>query len=337
MYDVYFTTGIGKISTGVDIWVNNWLSEVSKDLNTQPVLLIYRTKPTDFNFEIPIEHYWYNDETGNHRDIFEEKFRECRRANILHAHYTPLELIEENKDKIHSYIIHNCLDKVVVETGISDLPFGWTPYYSQKWESEILSYAKNKVWIGLYELKGEKFEGAVNIPSYYEFTHNKELSNSNSIGFTARCESRKNPHYLDQLEGFMFTNIRTFQKTWKHTTDINFKNLKQIQYESPFEEIYYSMDWGISHCAFSAEPFGFSIFQSLDWGKLPIISKDWCEDIPYKFRAGSKEEFKDIYDSIGYLSYEEKKEEFDKFKYLLAQRFDTKQNWKEQLTNLYNA
>ena len=135
----------------------------------------------------------------------------------------------------------------------------------------------------------------------------------------------------------MFTNIRTFQKTWKHTTDINFKNLKQIQYESPFEEIYYGMDWGISHCAFSAEPFGFSIFQSLDWGKLPIISKDWCEDIPYKFRAGSKEEFKDIYDSIGYLSYEEKKEEFDKFKYLLAQRFDTKQNWKEQLTNLYNA
>ena len=139
MYDVYFTTGIGKISTGVDIWVNNWLSEVSKDLNTQPVLLIYRTKPTDFNFDIPIEHYWYNDETGNHRDIFEEKFRECRRVNILHAHYTPLELIEENKDKIHSYIIHNCLDKVVVETGISDLPFGWTPYYSQKWESEILS------------------------------------------------------------------------------------------------------------------------------------------------------------------------------------------------------
>ena len=159
MYDVYFTTGIGKISTGVDIWVNNWLSEVSKDLNTQPVLLIYRTKPTDFNFDIPIEHYWYNDENGNHRDIFEEKFRECRRVNILHAHYTPLELIEENKDKIHSYIIHNCLDKVVVETGISDLPFGWTPYYSQKWETEILSYAKNKVWIGLYELKGEKFEG----------------------------------------------------------------------------------------------------------------------------------------------------------------------------------
>lgn len=337
MYDVYFTTGIGKINTGVDIWVNNWLSNVAEKLDTKPVLLIYRNKPVDFEYEIPIEHYWYNDTEGNHKDIFEEKFKECRRVNILHAHYSPLELIEEYKDKIHSYIIHNCLDKVIVETGLSDLPFGWTPYYSEEWETQILSYAKNKVWIGLYELKGDKFKGTINIPSYYEFIHNKELSNSNLIGFTARCESRKNPHYLDHLQGFMFTNIRTFQKSWKDKTDINFKNLKQIQYESKFEELYYNMDWGISHCAFSAEPFGFSIFQSLDWGKLPILSKDWCEDIPYRFRAGNKEEFKDIYDSIGYLTYEEKKEEFDKFKYLLEQRFNTKDSWTEKLTQLYNA
>lgn len=337
MYDVYFTTGIGKINTGVDIWVNNWLSNVAEKLDTKPVLLIYRNKPVDFDYEIPIEHYWYNDTEGNHKDIFEEKFKECRRVNILHAHYSPLELIEEHKDKIHSYIIHNCLDKVVVQTGLSDLPFGWTPYYSETWENEILSYAKNKVWIGLYDLKGEKYNGVINIPSYYEFTHNKEILDSNKIGFTARCESRKNPHYLDGMSGFMFTNIRTFQKSWKDKTDINFKNLKQIQYESKFNEIYYNMDWGISHCAFAAEPFGFSIFQSLDWGKLPILSKDWCEDISYPFRAGTKEEFKDIYDSITQLSYENKKEEFDKIKYLLEQRFNTKNSWTEKLTQLYNA
>ena len=337
MFDVYFTTGIGKINTGVDIWVNNWLSEISKNLNTQPVLLIYRNKPIDFNFEIPIEHYWYNDERGNHKDIFEQKFKECRRVNILHAHYTPLELIEENLDKLWSYIIHNDLSKVYIQSGLSDLQFGWIPHYSKEWENKILVKAKNKVWVGLFELNGDVFENYISIPSYFNFTQNKPLSDSNKIGFTSRCEVRKNPHYLDGLEGYMFTNIRPFQKTWKKELDLDFSKLKKIQFESEYSEKYYQMDWGISHSAFNAEPFGYSIFQNVDWGKLPILSEDWCPEINYKFRVGSKRKFLNIYKSIIELSYEEKVQEFNSLKSQLIDKFNDNTNWTKKLLNIYNA
>ena len=337
MFDVYFTTGLGKINTGVDIWVNNWLSEISNNLDTQPVLLIYRNKPKDFNFEIPIEHYWYNDESGNHKDIFEQKFKECRRVNILHSHYTPLELIEENLDKLWSYVIHNDLSRVYVQSGLSEYEFGWIPHYSKEWENTVLVNAKNKIWVGLYELYEDVFKGYQSIPSYYTFTHNKPLSESNKIGFTSRCESRKNPHYLDGLEGYMFTNIRPFQKTWKLDKNIDFSKLKKIQFESEYGEKYYEMDWGISHSAFSAEPFGYSIFQNVDWGKLPILSNDWYPSISYKFRAGNKKEFLNIYKGITELSYEEKKVEFENLKTQLIDNFDNKNIWKEKLIKIYNA
>jgi len=337
MFDVYFTTGVGKINTGVDIWVNNWLKEISEDLDVKPVLLIYRNKPIDFNFEIPIEHYWYNDENGNHRDIFEEKFKECRKLNILHSHYTPLELIEDNLDKLWSYVIHNDLSKVYIQNGLSDVEFGWIPHYSKEWESKILVNSKNKILIGLFELTEDVFKEYETIPSYYIFEKNKPLSDSTKIGFTARCEARKNPHYLDGLEGYMFTNIRPFQKTWRKESSLDFSKLKKIQYESQFSEKYYQMDWGISHSAFSSEPFGYSIFQSLDYGKLPILDKDWCSDIEYKFRAGNKKEFVNIYKGIIELSYEEKEKEFNFLKSQLIDKFSDNTNWKEKLLKIYNG
>ena len=48
-------------------------------------------------------------------------------------------------------------------------------------------------------------------------------------------------------------------------------------------DFYMSNEWGISHSCFENEPFGYSIFQSIDYGKLPIISKDWCKEMDYPF------------------------------------------------------
>lgn len=337
MFDVYFTTGIGKINTGVDIWVNSWLNEISLNLDVKPVLLIYRNKPVDFNFEIPIEHYWYNDENGNHKDIFEDKFKECRRVNILHSHYTPLELIEDNIGKLWSYVIHNDLSKVYINSGLSDTEFGWIPHYSKDWENKILVNSKNKIWVGLFELTEDVFDGYESIPSYYNFTKNKPLSDSKKIGFTSRCEVRKNPHYLDGMEGYMFTNIRPFQKTWKKEIDLDFSKLKKIQYESEYSEKYYQMDWGVSHSAFSFEPFGYSIFQNVDWGKLPILDKNWFPMIEYKFRVSNKKEFVNIYRSIIELTYEEKVKEFESLKTQLINNFSDSKLWKEKLLKIYNG
>ena len=71
---------------------------------SKPILLIHRNKPKnfdEFNYEFPIETYW--------DDI--KSLKNCvmvpRRINILHGHYTPMKSIIDNKDKIHSNILHN--------------------------------------------------------------------------------------------------------------------------------------------------------------------------------------------------------------------------------------
>ena len=36
----------------------------------------------------------------------------------------------------------------------------------------------------------------INIPNFYEFKQNLSLNDSNTLGFAARCEGRKNPSLL---------------------------------------------------------------------------------------------------------------------------------------------
>ena len=49
-------------------------------------------------------------------------------------------------------------------------------------------------------------------------------------------------------------------------------------------EPFMKLDWGISHSCHTNEPFGYSIFQvAVDWGKLPIIHRDWGKDCNYKY------------------------------------------------------
>ena len=97
------------------------------------------------------------------------------------------------------------------------------------------------------------------------------------------------------------------------------------------------MDWGISHSAFQAEPFGYSIFQSVDMGKLPILHKLWVKDLDYPYRASSKKEFSDIYSKLCNTSYEEKNKWFLHLKQYMIDNFTNKDKWVEELVNIYNS
>ena len=68
----------------------------------------------------------------------------------------------------------------------------------------------------------------------------------------------------------MFENTRLYQ--------FNYKNIHRF---------YERNDWGISHSCHLNEPFGYSIFQAFDYGKLPILQMDWLKDFEYPFRANS--------------------------------------------------
>ena len=96
------------------------------------------------------------------------------------------------------------------------------------------------------------------------------------------------------------------------------------------------MDWGLSHSAFSSEPFGYSIFEAVDRGKLPIIHSTWCKDFEYPYRVSCKKDFVNIYSSIKDSSYSEKNKWFTLLKEYMVDNYSNKDRWVNDLLTIYN-
>ena len=332
MYDVYYTTGGGPwVNAGTDTWVNIWLEEIAPKLKVKPVLLIHRNKPRNFNeydFKFPIETHWHGDDLKK----FEKIIKDCRRIHILHGHYTPMRVLVENKKKIYSNVLHNSVRHILEPGVMSDTPISDHPYHDSKWERDVVDYSKHNIWIGLYDILYEN----TNIPNFYEFKHNIPLSKSNKLGFAARCEGRKNPHFLERKEGYAFTNSDLLNTIWKLDQKLDLSKIKIYHYDSKFKDKFYNMEWGISHSAFTYEPFGYSIFEAVDRGKLPILHTTWLPNLEYPYRVSSKKEFDDIYNRLVETSYEEKNKWFLYLKQYMIDNFTNKDRWVEDLLNIYN-
>ena len=94
-------------------------------------------------------------------------------------------------------------------------------------------------------------------------------------------------------------------------------------------------DWGISHSAHIFEPFGYSIFEAVDWGKIPILAHDWLSDYDYPFRATTPKEFKEQYEKICKLSLQERRDILFPLREHLKQ-WDNKEQWRDRLLEIYN-
>ena len=330
MYDVYYTTGGGPwVNAGTDTWVNLWMELIAPKLNVKPILLLHRNKPKGHeDYEFPIEAHWHGDDI----EKFEDICKGARRINILHGHYTPMKIIEENKHKIHSNILHNSVDHILKSQAGTDASIGWHPYLDSSWEIEINDISKHSIWVGLFDILIKN----KNIPNFYEFKHNLELSKSNNLGFASRCEGRKNPHYLDGLKSYLFTDSKEFNFIWKSSVKIDTSKMKIYHYNSKHKDIFYNMDWGISHSSFTHEPFGYSIFEAVDRGKLPILHSTWCRDFEYPYRASSKKEFQDIYKRLIEVPYSEKNHWFKLLKQFMKDNYTNRDKWVEDLLNIYN-
>jgi hypothetical protein len=332
MYDVYYTTGGGPwVNAGTDTWVNIWLEEIAPKLKVKPVLLIHRNKPRNFNeydYKFPIETHWHGDDLRK----FEKIVKDCRRINILHGHYTPMKVLVDNKKKIYSNVLHNSVDHILKNSVGSDQDFGFHPYIDSSWEIDVNKWAKKSIWIGLYDIKYEN----QNIPNFYEFKHNRPLSYSNNLGFAARSEGRKNPHFLDGKKAYIFTDSSQFNGVFKQGFNMDTSKSKIYHYKPEFSENFYDMSWGISHSCFTYEPFGYSIFQAVDWGKLPILHTSWCKDLDYPYRATFKKDFDDIYNRLLTIPYEEKNKWFLYLKKYMIDNFTNKDKWVKELLDIYN-
>jgi len=329
-YDVYYTTGGGPwVNAGSDTWVNLWMELIAPKLNVKPILLIHRNKPKgNEDYQFPIETYWHGDDI----EKFEQLCKDARRINILHGHYTPMKCIVDNKDKIHSNVLHNSVDHILKSQIGTDASLAWHPYLSSEWEREVNEWSSNTIWVGLFDILFPN----TNITNFYEFKNNLTLSKSNTLGFAARCEGRKNPHYLDGLKSYIFTNSVEFNTIWREGVKIDTSKSKVYHYKPEFKNMFYTMDWGISHSCFTSEPFGYSIFEAVDNGKLPIIHKDWCKDLEYPYRASSKKEFNDIYSKLINTEYDERNHWFNEIKSYMVNKFTDKDKWVDQLLYIYN-
>ena len=355
IYDIYYSTGGGPIVRGgSDVWVNYWIDNIAPKLKVKPILLIHNQKPTDglapnynqvspepaqhfavvegmdkkvkeVDEKIEIVYFDYNN-----TEQFDELIKNSRRVNILDGHYKSVWYLENNKDKIYSVVLHvkvkdalNVHKKLGLE---KTLRFNIEP----EWEENLIEWSKYPIWIGTNKLE-EKLK---HIPNFYEFQHNKELDDSDLVGYTARVETRKCPHFLNGIESLAFTSGDGIE-WWRENIGEVFDKTKVYDFSYDNLDRFYNLKWGISHSCFIDEPFGYSIFQALDYGKIPIISKDWCEEYDYPYRANNKIEFREVYKILISTDYNTKNKVMKDFRDYLK-KYDNKQEWVTRYLEVYN-
>ena len=99
-------------------------------------------------------------------------------------------------------------------------------------QKDILDNSEKIVWIGYEDdTIHTYFPKTITIPNYYEWKNNRPFTGvlSNRVGYAARCETRKNAHYLDSIPSFVkfcgIGNSRTIIGNLSCNNSSNFSKL----------------------------------------------------------------------------------------------------------------
>lgn len=339
---ILLVTGAGNtIQGGADIWVNNFLEHVWPKLPFPKtwMLLIDSKRPANFEeSSLPkgIRYHFHGDDFR----ITEKWLEDCSEIHSLHSHYHKREHIWNYEDKFVNIFVHaypremnETLDK------ISELKrLQYNTNVDADWCDDYFLTFKRRIWIGINDTTlYEKFPNyTYNLPNYYEFKHNLPLSshiNNGKVGFASRAESRKCLHWLHGLEGYALTSQYDV-KNLRDTTSYTLPHIQLFQWDAKIHHQFMLKNWGIFHGAYFKEPFGYSIFQAVDYGKLPIIHTDWLPNLKYKYRADNINMFHKMVKNIVKDSYEERLEEFTRLKIELK-KYDNKDEWVDTIRNFF--
>ena len=364
-YDVYVATEVGDVSHGgVSLWVDYWVNNVAPYLVTKPVLII-EVEQTD-EWDTYVKQFvdvihrpgssWEYEYTMSQLPITNYFSLPDRRtvdmiidgARKFHLLSYPLpikyqgdennlpvkKMREVYKRDIDSFVCHS-LERETLKFQMKTIKF---PKKIRKYmkssidfQNLLLKDSKLTAWIGVDEDNSFDYH----IPNFYEFKHNLSATDSNVVGFPARSEPRKNLNFLKNNKSLIFTLRKNFE-TYVKNTKTKFKSVEVIDYKrEDIENFFLREDWGISHSCFESEPFGYSIFQSIDYGKLPIIHKDWCKDMKYPFRASTQKQFETQVAKISKLSLEQKNTYLSEMRDYLS-KFSSKEKWRNDLLSIYN-
>ena len=323
------TTGFGNIiQGGADVWTNHFINLVLPQLSDDYFIFVDGRKPVGFETSLTNYHFHYDNNNKS-----EQLLKDCTEIHFLHANYHKREHLWKHKDKWGNIFVHAYLPDML-KYGDSTKQFQTN--IDTEAVDDLMKYCKQRIWIGLTDsqLFTDYPNNTTTIPNFYEFKIDlllEKLTDS-KIGFTSRIESRKNVHYLDKHRGFVLSG----KYDWKNIVETNqydFNDIKFYQWDSNILDSFMKKDWSISHSCHTNEPFGYSIFQAVDYGKLPILHSDWG-DIDYKYRASSKEEFDSMVEIICRDSYEEQLDNWIRLSEWMM-KYDNKWEWRDKIKNLF--
>lgn len=328
---VFVTTGCGNIiQGGADMWTNNFIELVLPHLS-EYYILVDSKKPIGWKDTYHLEksgklHFHLENEEKT--DFI---LRVCKEIHFLHANYHKREHLWKHKDKWGTIFVQAYLPDML-DYGDSLRQFNTSVVEEDV--DYLLTHCKKRIWIGNNPSRiFGKFKTDT-IPNFYEFKKNKPLNKiNNKLGFTSRIESRKNVHYLDGLPSYVLSGYYD----WKNISETNrfdFSKVKYFKWNIDILESFMNLKWSISHSCHTNEPFGYSIFQAVDWGKLPILDENWGE-VDYKYRASTKQEFKKVYETILSDNHETHLKEFNNLKQYLKS-FDDKNRWSSEVVSIFN-
>jgi len=366
-YDVYVATEVGDVSNGgVSKWVDDWVSNVAPHLIVKPILIIEIEQDEDWiNYVqqyVDVIHRpgteWEWEYTMSHLPISNYFSLPDRRtvdmiikgARKFHLLSYPLPIMMYgNSQNWSSKRMRKVYDRKIDSVCIHSLESITLKYqqklrkftkkvinYQQKsidYQNYLIADSKNSIWIGLDNEKDFDYM----IPNVYEFKYNLSANSSNVVGFPARCEPRKNLHFLQKIESIGLTSEKTYINCFDdYKKNVKLNKFQVIDYRSEkIDSFYRRDDWGISHGCFESEPFGYSIFQSVDYGKMPVIHKNWCKDMKYPFRASTQKQFENKVAEISNLSIEDRNIYLGDLRKYLSQ-YSSVEKWRDSLLSIYN-
>lgn len=341
---ILLTTGAGNvIQGGADVWVNHFLNLVWPLLPDKKNwrLLIDSKRPPQFEpTSLPkglVYHFHFDDVEKTDKWL-----NECEEIHSLHSHYHKRDHIWHYEDKFKTIFVHAYpreMEEVVDK--IEELKrLQFNTKVDAEWYDDYLLTFKKRIWIGNnYTSLFDNFPNyTYNIPNFYEFKNNLPISShreNGKVGFASRIESRKCIHWMNELEGYALTSQMDL-KNLRDTTTYTLPRVNLFQWDANIHHQFMLKNWGIFHGAYFKEPFGYSIFQAVDYGKVPIINKDWAVDVEYDYRASTMNEFKKITKRIQSDPYEKVERNFNNLKKYM-EKFDNKEIWIDKIrTTLLN-
>ena len=116
-------------------------------------------------------------------------------------------------------------------------------------------------------------------------------------------------------------------------SNYNFDKIRFYQWDIKILDSFMKKNWTISHSCHTNEPFGYSIFQAVDYGKVPIIHSDWG-DVNYKYRASNKKEFDEMVKAISSDSFDEILDNFGNLQHWMK-KYNNKKRWAKKIINIF--